>query len=165
MKKEITISEQNIDMDKLYKNSVELIKYARSLASNQVNIIQLMTYYSLGKWIVDVQQNGNERAEYGKQIIKNLSEKLNQEFGKGFSVSTLEKSRMFYLLYKDRISETLFTEFALKKSQTVFTIFEKDEPFKVSWSHYLQLMRIENAEERAFYEIGNYWCLTKMIFL
>lgn len=143
----------NIDMDNLYKNSVELIKYARSLASNQVNIIQLMTYYSLGKWIVDVQQNGNERAEYGKQIIKNLSEKLNQEFGKGFSVSTLEKSRMFYLLYKDRISETLFTEFALKKSQTVFTIFEKDEPFKVSWSHYLQLMRIENAEERAFYEI------------
>lgn len=150
---EITTTEQNIDMDKLYKNSVELIKYARSLASNQVNIIQLMTYYSLGKWIVDVQQNGNERAEYGKQIIKNLSEKLNQEFGKGFSVSTLEKSRMFYLLYKDRISETLFTEFALKKSQTVFTIFAKDEPFKVSWSHYLQLMRIENAEERAFYEI------------
>ena len=91
---------------------------------------------------MDVQQNGNERAEYGKQIIKNLSEKLNQEFGKGFSVSTLEKSRMFYLLYKDRISETLFTEFALKKSQTVFTIFEKDEPFKVSWSHYLQLMRL-----------------------
>lgn len=43
-----------------------------------------MTYYSLGKWIVEVQQNGNERAEYGKQIIKNLSEKLNQEFGKGF---------------------------------------------------------------------------------
>ena len=46
---EITTTEQNIDMDKLYKNSVELIKYARSLASNQVNIIQLMTYYSLGK--------------------------------------------------------------------------------------------------------------------
>lgn len=152
-KNDIDIYGNNIDMDNLYKNSVELIKYARTLASNQVNIIQLMTYYSLGKWIVDVQQNGNERAEYGKQIIKNLSEKLNQEFGKGFSVSTLEKSRMFYLLYKDRISETLFTEFALKKSQTVFTIFEKDEPFKVSWSHYLQLMRIENAEERAFYEI------------
>lgn len=141
------------NMEELYKNSIELVNYARTLASKQVNIIQLMTYYSLGKWIVDVQQGGKERAEYGKQIIKKLSDRLNAEFEKGFSVSTLEKARMFYLLYKDRISETLFTEFALKKSQTVFTIFEQEEPFKVSWSHYLQLMRIDNEAERSFYEI------------
>lgn len=121
------------NMEELYKNSIELVNYARTLASKQVNIIQLMTYYSLGKWIVDVQQDGKERAEYGKQIIKKLSDRLNAEFEKGFSVSTLEKARMFYLLYKDRISETLFTEFALKKSQTVFTIFEKEEPFKVGF--------------------------------
>ena len=101
-----------------------------TLASKQMNIIQLMTYYSLWKWIVDVQQGGKERAEYGKQIIKKLSDRLNAEFEKGFSVSNLEKARMFYLLYKDRISETLFTEFALKKSQTVFTIFEQEEYYR-----------------------------------
>ena len=72
-----------------------------------MNIIQLMTYYSLGKWIVDVQQGGKERAEYGKQIIKKLS---------------------------DRISETLFT------------IFEEEHPFIVTWSHYLQLMKIRIRE-------------------
>lgn len=54
-----------------------------------------MTYYSLGKWIVDVQQNGNERAEYGKHIIKNLSEKLNQEFGKGFTFVARQKRFSF----------------------------------------------------------------------
>ena len=54
---------------------------------------------------------------------------------------------------KDRISGTLFTEFAIKKSETVFTIFEEEHPFLGTWSHYLQLMRIENEDERSFYEI------------
>ena len=72
--------------------------------------------------IVEVQQQGKHRAEYGKKIIINLSKKLTEEFGKGFSESTLEKARKFYLTYKDRISETLFTEFAIKKSETVFTL-------------------------------------------
>ena len=148
---EIVTTEQNID--DLYKNSIELINYARSLVSNQVNIIQLMTYYSIGRWIVEVQQGGNERAEYGKFIIRNLSIRLNAEYGKGFSEETLKNIRKFYLTYKDRISETVFTLFAIQKSKTVFTFFEKEEPFKVTWSHYLQLMRIENADERAFYEI------------
>ena len=112
-----------------------------------------MTYYSLGRWIVEVQQQGKHRAEYGKKIIINLSKKLTEEFGKGFSESTLEKARKFYLTYKERISETLFTEFAIKKSETVFTIFEEEHPFLVTWSHYLQLMRIENEDERSFYEI------------
>ena len=57
------------------------------------------------------------------------------------------------MTYKERISETLFTEFAIKKSETVFTIFEEEHPFLVTWSHYLQLMRIENEDERSFYEI------------
>ena len=112
-----------------------------------------MTYYSLGRWIVEIQQQGKHRAEYGKKIIINLSKKLTEEFGKGFSESTLEKARKFYLTYKERILETLFTEFAIKKSETVFTIFEEEHPFLVTWSHYLQLMRIENEDERLFYEI------------
>ena len=139
-KNEIDIYGNNIDMDNLYKNSVELIKYARSLASNQVNIIQLMTYYSLGKWIVDVQQNGNERAEYGKQIIKNLSEKLNQEFGKGFSEDTLKNARKFYLTYKNRISETLFSLFAIEKSETVFPKFYPYIVGKTFWT-FLELIQ------------------------
>lgn len=149
------VTETNLHMteDKLAQNSVQLIKYARGLAVRQVNIIQLLTYYSIGKWIVDVEQEGSERAKYGKQIIKDLSAKLNDEFRRGFSESNLENARKFYLCYKDRISETLFTEFAIKKSQTVFGKLEKERPFQLPWSHYLQLMRIKDEDERSFYEI------------
>ena len=100
-----------------------------------------MTYYSLGRWIVETQQMGESRAKYGSKVIKTLSEKLQKEFGKGFSEDTLKNARKFYLTYKEQINET------------VFSLFEKEPPFIVSWSHYLQLMRIENEAERSFYEI------------
>lgn len=150
-KADVTISETNID--KLYLNTVDLIQYARSLAVKQVNFIQLMTYYSIGRWIVEEQQEGNTRAKYGQQVIKNLSEKLLNEFGRGFSGDTLKNARKFYLIYKERISETVFSLFAIEKSETVFSLLNEDVPFQLSWSHYLQLMRIENANERNFYEI------------
>ena len=75
------------------------------------------------------------------------------EFGRGFSGDTLKNARKFYLIYKDRISETVFSLFAIEKSETVFSLLNEDVPFQLSWSHYLQLMRIENANERNFYEI------------
>ena len=150
-KVDVSISATNID--KLYLNTVDLIQYARRLAVKQVNFIQLMTYYSIGRWIVEEQQEGNIRAKYGQQVIKNLSEKLLNEFGRGFSGDTLKNARKFYLIYKDRISETVFSLFAIEKSETVFSLLNEDMPFQLSWSHYLQLMRIENAEERNFYEI------------
>lgn len=150
-KVDVSISETNID--KLYLNTVDLIQYARSLAVKQVNFIQLMTYYSIGRWIVEEQQEGSTRAKYGQQVIKNLSEKLLNEFGRGFSGDTLKNARKFYLIYKERISDTVFSLFAIEKSETVFSLLNEDVPFQVSWSHYLQLMRIENANERNFYEI------------
>lgn len=143
-KVDVSISETNID--KLYLNTVDLIQYARSLAVKQVNFIQLMTYYSIERWIVEEQQEGNIRAKYGQQIIKNLSEKLLNEFGRGFSGDTLKNARKFYLIYKERISETVFSLFAIEKSETVFSLLNEDMPFQLSWSHYLQLMRIENPK-------------------
>ena len=59
----------------------------------------------------------------------------------------------FIQLYQDRISETMFRKFAVEKSETVFSIFEKELPFTLPWSHYLQLMRIKDENERKFYEI------------
>ena len=150
-KADVSISETNIE--RLYLNTVDLIQYARSLAVKQVNFIQLMTYYSIGRWIVEEQQEGSTRAKYGQQVIKNLSEKLLNEFGRGFSGDTLKNARKFYLIYKERISETVFSLFAIEKSETVFSLSNEDVPFQLSWSHYLQLMRIENANERNFYEI------------
>ena len=130
------------------------MEYARSIAARQINLVQLMTFYAIGRWIVEVEQQGESRAKYGRQIIKNLSEAMNKQFGRGFSVDTLENARKFYLTYQDRISETVFRKFAVEKSETVFLrIFEETLPFTLPWSHYLLLMRIKDENERKFYEI------------
>ena len=110
---------------KLCTDSVELINYARNIVVNHVNIVQIMTYYSLGRWIVETQQMGEKRAKYGSKVIKTLSENLQKEFGKGFSEDTLKNARKFYLTYKERISETVFSLFAIEKSETVFSFLKK----------------------------------------
>ena len=150
---DLDIIKNDAELEKLCTDSVELINYARNVVVNHVNTVQIMTYYSLGRWIVETQQMGESRAKYGSKVIKTLSEKLQKEFGKGFSEDTLKNARKFYLTYKERINETVFSLFAIEKSETVFSLFEKEPPFIVSWSHYLQLMRIENEAERSFYEI------------
>lgn len=145
--------DMNKSLNELCKNSIDLIEYARRITAKQINIVQLMTFYSLGRWIVEEQQQGESRAKYGKQVIKRLSETLTEQYGRGFSVDTLENARRFFLTYQDRISETVFRKFAVEKSETVFSFFEKKAPFTLPWSHYLQLMRIKDEKERKFYEI------------
>lgn len=140
-------------IEKLCFDVADLIEYARNLAVQQVNIVQLLTYYSIGKWIVEVQQKGESRARYGGRVIKKLSDKLQRKFGRGFSKSNLEYFRKFYLMYENRIAQTVFQQFAIEKTQTLFGQLEKEKPFLLSWSHYLLLMRIKNEDERSFYEI------------
>ena len=86
-------------------------------------------------------------------MIKRLSEALTEQYGRGFSADTLENMRKIFLIYQDRISETVFRKFAVEKSETVFSIFEKELPFMLPWSHYLQLMCIKDENERKLYEI------------
>ena len=143
----------NLPINNLCRNSIELVEYARSIAARQINLVQLMTFFAIGRWIVEVEQQGESRAKYGRQIIKNLSEAMNTQFGRGFSVDTLENARKFYQTYQDRISETVFRKFAVEKSETVFRFFEETLPFTLPWSHYLLLMRIKDENERKFYEI------------
>lgn len=155
-RKDITALNENTEtsgVESLCRNSIDLIRYARSLVVQHINLIELMTYYALGKWIIEVQQDGNERAKYGDRIIDRLSEALTEEFGRGYSRETLRNARKFYQVYQGRISQTLFTEFIGQKSQTLFGELKKENPFKLSWSHYLILMRVKNSEERDFYEI------------
>jgi len=84
------------DMEELCRNSIDLIRYARGLAVQHVNIIELMTNYALGRWIVEEQQNGADRAKYGAHVIDRLSEALTKEFGRGYSPDTLKNIRKFY---------------------------------------------------------------------
>ena len=145
------IIEANQSLDMLIAESIELVQYARQITAKQVNLVQLMTYYSLGKWIVEEQQEGKERAKYGKHVLKKLSESLTKEFGRGFSYENLKLMRRFYMIYsKDAISDAAF----LHSEQLPMTV--EGRRFFLSWSHYLILMRINNVEERHFYEIEAY---------
>lgn len=117
----------------LYSQISAILSESRKFVVNTVNTAMVKTYFEIGRLIVENEQNGKNRAEYGKETLKNLSERLTKDFGKGFSVTNLKQMRDFYQTYQIR--------------QTV------SDEFNLSWSHYLFLMRIDNPEERKFYEI------------
>ncbi len=110
--------------------------------------------------IVKAEQQGKERAEYGKKLIKELSDYLSSKFGKGYSSENLKLMRRFYKIYNnDQIGETVFTQFEK------YPITSSGRRFYLSWSHYLMLMRITNKDERHFYEIEsvkNNWSLSEL---
>ena len=147
------------DLDALCRRAISLVDQSRKIVAHQINGVQIMTYYALGQWIVEEQQQGRPRANYGQQVIARLSEALTERFGKGFSVDTLENARKFYLTYQGRISEPAVRKFAEVKSAPVVRI-SGEMPFKLSWTHYLILMRMKNPQERDFYEreaVAQHW--------
>jgi len=146
--------EKNNQID-FYKKVSNLLKEARESVVRTVNNTMVYTYLEIGRMIIEEEQNGNERAEYGKQILKELSNRLSTEFGKGFSVTNLQQMKNFYNIYG--------------KQQTVSAKSENgivlNNNFQLSWSHYLFLMRVDNIDERKFYEIetiDNNWSLREL---
>lgn len=138
----------------------EVLAKARKNAKTAVNLSMVYAYFEIGRMIVEEEQQGANRAAYGKQILKELSAYLTKIYGKGFSVTNLKQMRQFYLAYaNDQIGQTLSDQF--KNLPTVST----GRKFYLSWSHYLKLMRIDNIEERHFYEIEsvkNDWSLSEL---
>ncbi len=138
-----------------------LILSTKKTAARSVNTLQVLMNFEIGRRIVEHEQQGSSRAEYGKQILSELGDRLTEEFGKGFSKSNLEYMRRFYLLYRARrssIAQTVSGQLAMpEKPQTASgksSVPEKAAAqFTLGWSHYVFLMGIANKEERAFYEI------------
>ena len=139
-----------------------LIFSSKQSIVKSVNQTMVYTYFEVGKMIVDFEQKGEKKAKYGKEVLKNLSYKLTESFGKGFSVDNLENMRKFYLAYlknKKAISENVSRKLDEEKNNTTVPTF------KLSWSHYLKLIRIEDKSERSFYEIEaiqNAWTLKEL---
>lgn len=110
--------------------------------------------------IVEEEQQGENRAAYGKRLLQELSKFLTDKFGKGFSVTNLKQMRQFYMIYStDQIGQTVSDQFENLPS------VDTGRKFFLSWSHYLKLMRISNVEERHFYEIEsvkNDWSLSEL---
>lgn len=144
----------------LFENVSLLLEQARARAQTAVNTSMVYAYYEIGRMIVEEEQSGSNRAEYGKKILKGLSGHLTERFGKGFSSDNLKLMRRFYQVYSnDTIGETLFPQ------SEEPPMANTDRRFYLSWSHYLKLMRIKNIEERHFYEIEavrNNWSLSEL---
>ncbi|WP_395739021.1 YhcG family protein [Prosthecobacter sp.] len=144
-----------------------LIQSARRNVSTIVDTFQVMTNFEIGRRIVEHEQKGAKRAAYGAELLKELSERLTEEFGGGFSRSNLEYMRKFFLEWQKRapisqtasgkldgqeIIQTASGQSALIEiSQTPSGEFKP--PFTLSWSHYVVLMTIKDPDERSFYEI------------
>ena len=141
----MTTESTQISDNSLYNKIASILEESRKFVATTVNTAMVQTYFEIGRLIVEEEQHGNVRAEYGKETLKNLSIKLTANYGKGFSVTNLKQMRDFYLTYQIR--------------QTV------SDQFTLSYSHYLFLMRIDNPEERKFYEIEssqNNWSLREL---
>ena len=110
----------------------KILKNARQKAYIAVNSAMVEAYWEIGRRIVEEEQNGKERAEYGKEILQNLSKELTEEFGKGYSYRTLREIRQFYLMFSD-----------FEKWRTVSA--------KLTWSHFQKVLRVSNEKARIFY--------------
>lgn len=133
--------------DELFKRVSELIEESRIHVAKAVNSAMVYTYFGVGRYIIEYEQDGNYRASYGKGVLNRLSEKLTQRFGKGWSYETLAKCRKFYHVYAILSASQTKSE-NLSDGQTEFL-----PEFTLSWNHYQILMRIDNPDERRFYEI------------
>ncbi len=150
-----------ITIDKsFFENVSNVLDKARKNAKTAVNLSMVYAYYEIGKIIVEEEQRGKKRAAYGTQLVNELSAYLTRMYGKGFSVGNLKNIRQFYRVYStDQIGETVFSQFEN------LPMVDTGRKFFLSWSHYLKLMRIDNIDERHFYEIEsvkNDWSLTEL---
>lgn len=125
--------------EELFLNDIRgIIDAARAHAVRSVDFCRVQMYWQLGRRIFEEEQQGKERADYGSYLIKNLAKQLEPDYGSGFSVRQLERSRQFYRLYP--IASTLRTQ--------------------LNWSQYKMLMAISEADKREYYEleaVNNAW--------
>jgi predicted nuclease of restriction endonuclease-like (RecB) superfamily len=137
------------------------IEQARQFVGRTADLTMCVTYFEVGRMIVEKEQNGKRKAEYGTGLMNELSAYLNGRFKRGFSVANLKNARQFYLTYASRIRQTLSSELNEGESLPVRSgelnylpiIKKAAKYFKLGWSHYLILTRINDEAQRSFYEI------------
>ncbi|OGP87397.1 MAG: hypothetical protein A2Y95_05010 [Deltaproteobacteria bacterium RBG_13_65_10] len=160
-------------VDGLFTRVTAILDHARGSVVRTVNSEMVLAYWHIGREIVDQVQRGESRAEYGRQVLEALSQRLVRHYGKGFSVTNLKYLRLFYQTYADRTPEIRHKP--CDESGSIRTAHEKHHKRRdvlndlslaiersgqvrgfsdsLSWSHYRTLTKVENRAERLFYEI------------
>ena len=158
--KEMEIAE--VKVNTLFEKIAVLIDESRKKVSTAINLAEVYTKYSIGKYIMEDEQEGNVRAAYGKKILEQLSHKLEKRFGKGWSIDVLKRCRQFYCTYStDSISATVLPQLPFSNAKVIsgnnaspIQSSSSNLPnFILSWSHYMVLMRVADSNARRVYEI------------
>lgn len=151
---------KDLQNTQLLQNISSLLDNARKKVAVAVNQTIVLTYYEIGRMIVEDEQNGENRAEYGKAVLKDLSLRLTERFGKGFSITNLQQMKNFYIIYSLQIQQTLSVKLQMINNHENIASNLQPINFNLLWSHYLKLMRIKDINERKFYETENRILLT-----
>jgi predicted nuclease of restriction endonuclease-like (RecB) superfamily len=145
MNKELS---KKITYQNLVDRIAEIFKQARAKAVREINRIQVLAYWEIGREIVEFEQKGKARAEYGEKLIKKLSKDMGKKLGRGFSEINLRNMRRFYLEFPIQIQQTSSVKSQINQGLAARTQFE---PI-LSWSHYCELLKVEEPLARSFYE-------------
>lgn len=130
-------------LESLYQKAVNYIENARTVIKKSIDAEMPKTYWLIGQDIVQEEQQGSERAEYGRAILKSLSLRLQQQYQRGFSVDTLEKARKFYLFFPKGCSEQKSATLSRKLSEGYWLP-------NLSWSHYVEIIGVKRQEASNF---------------
>ena len=160
-KEKTTSSKSNANLNADFITDLKsIVSTARNMSFRAANLMQVACNWLLGWRIVEQEQQGKARADYGKHVVETASENLTAEFGKGFSIASLKSYRKFYLNFQDlQVFQALPVEFKkafAAKGQALPALFESEEirqalPTQLSWSHYECLMRVSDLEARTWY--------------
>ncbi|MFA4839479.1 MAG: PDDEXK nuclease domain-containing protein [Candidatus Neomarinimicrobiota bacterium] len=137
--------------DSVFQNIRNILENARAQVYRSVNFIMVEAYWNIGRIIVDEEQKGKRRAEFGQRLIAELSKKLSAEFGSGFDPSNLRYMRLFFFRFP--ICDAVRHKFAKENDLTSPALSELHEILRpeLTWTHYRLLLRVENPDARSFY--------------
>jgi hypothetical protein len=139
-----TVEKKNVDYRQLVSQISETFVHGQQKAAITVNSFLVETNWKIGQYIVEYEQGGSSKAEYGKRLLERLSKDLSLLHGKGFSLSNIKRMRQFYQLFP----------------------IGAEVPHQLSWTHFVELLKIDDTTERSFYlnqTINENWSTTQLI--
>jgi predicted nuclease of restriction endonuclease-like (RecB) superfamily len=158
-RKALAVTHQTADYSAMLDHVVQLIDEARRASARTVNAVMTATYWLIGRHVVEFEQQGKARAEYGEELLKRMATDLAARYGKGYSLTNLKQFRQFYLAYpvlqKGQTPSDLLPAVTGQKGQSPsdqLATRDASTRFPLPWSAYVRLLSVKNEHARHFYE-------------